>query len=432
MLRPRFFLAPLALVAGVILAGSTLLSGASTDAASPTYEVWAFDQADTAEGGGGQLFIWDGHDLERHAGRAQPDVIDLAELAAASEANCDLAQRPHMALPNHSDPPSHVIVANVASGDVHFVNVDTRQIDGCVGGLGAAHAAVPDRDNEMILVADIGGQTLHKISTDYDDGIYAKTEALFLGTHGVLDKLGTDTANPICHEFAASGLVYVTLSGGGLIVVDPGSDDGTTPMEVVHVYAAADVPGVGCGAFPLKDGRMITNGESGQFGGDDFLFVFDPPASPEGPFEPPVTIELPGDDTHGVEICETPGGDLYAWTVMRVSNHINIIDLQTHEVVRTWSMDRPFSPDPKPDLAMAHGNSLFVTLRGPKPLTAITALQNSDRVPAVAVLTMHRNCQTFNYGAKDVAPMPNPNTTVIDGVEVTTSDPHGLAIVPRE
>jgi hypothetical protein len=54
-----------------------------------------------------------------------------------------------MALTNHTQPASHVIVANVGSGDIHFVDIASRQVMGCVrtaagfaaaGGSLAAHA----------------------------------------------------------------------------------------------------------------------------------------------------------------------------------------------------------------------------------------------------------------------------------------------------
>ncbi len=222
------------------------------------------------------------------------------------------------------------------------------------------------------------------------------------------------------------------MGQGGLLVVDVGSADASTPMEVVHVYPAATVPGLGCGAFRLPDGRMLTNGESGAAGGDDFLYIFDTSGAGEGNFPDPVQIELPGEDTHGVALCQDKRGNLFALTAMRVSNEINSVDLQAQEVVRTRSLARPWSTDPKPDLADIVGDRMFVTLRGPKPLTAIPTLENAARTPGVAVLKVHTNCNTFDWDSKDIAPMVNPNTTTLsDGTVVTSADPHGLEVVLR-
>ena len=70
----------------------------------------------------------------------------------------------------------------------------------------------------------------------------------------------------------------------GALVVDVGSADGRKPMTVVKVYPASMVPGIGCGAFRLPDGNMLTNGESGAKGGDDFLYIFDTSRIGEGTF----------------------------------------------------------------------------------------------------------------------------------------------------
>ncbi len=423
---------------------------AETTTAAPgppgsNYEVWALDQADTHADGGGLLYIWSGPALRAPAGAQQaadpaavaPEVYDLADAAIA--AGCPVAKRPHMSLVNHSQPyPTHVIVANVASGDIHFFDVETRDIVGCVnvvdaGGIGTvqAHAAFATPDNSMVIVADMAGNALHKIATDYDNNQFELVETLNLRPYA--DQVGTESVVPICHNFTAdSQHAYVTLAGGGVAVVGTGSGDGSTPMTVDHIYPADQVPGIGCGAFPLDDEDiMLTNGESGAQGGDDFLFVFDTSQRPT--FPDPVTIELPGDDTHGSEICRDQDGKPWVWTFMRVSNDVNIIDLETNEVVSTLPMGRPFSPDPKPDLAWAANNKMYVSLRGPKPLTAIGSLQNPERTPGVAILDMAADCQSFEWPERNLLPMEdNPNrVTLDDGREVSASDPHGLEIVWR-
>ena len=73
-----------------------------------------------------------------------------------------------MVLSNYSSPkPSHVILANVGSGDTFFINIDTRTIVGCVntvggfngaGGTTNAHASTASPDNSMVIVANIGAK----------------------------------------------------------------------------------------------------------------------------------------------------------------------------------------------------------------------------------------------------------------------------------
>ncbi|MCI0529665.1 MAG: hypothetical protein L0Y56_19665, partial [Nitrospira sp.] len=271
---------------------------------------------------------------------------------------------------------------------------------------------------------------LQKIQTDYASNTYKLVETLVLDPYA--KELGTKVARPICHEFTAdSKFAYITMAGGGLLVVDLGDASGKPGMQVVKVYPASMVPGIGCGAFRLANGKMLTIGESGANGGDDFLYIFDTSGIPNA-FPDPVKIELPGEDTHGVALCKDANGNLFAWTAMRVSNDLNVIDLQTNKVVKTISMVQPFSSDPKPDIVDIVGNKMFVALRGSKPLTAINTLESPNRTPGVAVLSLSPDCQSFTWEQKGLLPMTkNPNKTKVGDKEVNVADPHGLETVLR-
>ena len=245
----------------------------------PSYEVWAVDQSGTAsDGTGGLLYIWDGQDIfVKDAKEATPEIIDLAE--AAKDANCDAPKKPHMVLSNYTTPKaSHVLLANVGSGNTFFINIDSRAIVGCVnriggfngsGGTTNSHASIASPDNSMAIVANIGAKDesgfLHKIQTNYTSDDYKLVETLTLDQF--TNELGTATARPIGHEFTShSKFAYITLAGGGLMVVDVGSADGTEPMNVVKVYDKDIVPGIGCGVSRLPFSKIMTNGESGAKG----------------------------------------------------------------------------------------------------------------------------------------------------------------------
>ena len=410
----------------------------------PAYEVWAVDQSGTAsDGTGGLLYIWDGQDIfVKGAKNADPEIIDLAK--AAKDANCDAPKKPHMILSNFTTPKaSHVLLANVGSGNTFFINIDSRAIVGCVntiggfngaGGTTNSHASVASPDNSMAIVANIGAKDesgfLHKIQTNYTSDDYKLVETLALDQF--TNELGTAVARPICHEFTSdSKFAYITLAGGGLLVVDVGSADGTIPMTVVKVYDKDTVPGIGCGVSRLPFNKIMTNGESGAKGGDDFLYTFDTSKAVEGVFPNPVQIELPGEDTHGAVTCTDQKGDIFAITSMRVSNDVNFVDLQTNKVVATESMATSFSPDPKPDVAHIVGNKMFIALRGAKPLSAIGSLENADRTPGVAVLTISDDCKSSSWEEEDLASMEDPDrlVTLKDGSEVSASDPHGLEVI---
>ena len=412
----------------------------------PAYEVWAVDQSGTAsDGTGGLLYIWDGQDIfVKGAKKATPEIIDLAK--AAKDANCDAPKKPHMILSNFTTPKaSHVILANVGSGNTFFIDIASRAIVGCVntiggfngaGGTTNAHASVASPDNSMAIVANIGAKDesgfLHKIQTNYTSDDYKLVGTLALDQF--TNELGTAVARPICHEFTSdSKFAYITLAGGGLLVVDVGSADGTIPMTVVKVYDKDTVPGIGCGVSRLPFNKIMTNGESGAKGGDDFLYTFDTSKAVEGVFPNPVQIELPGEDTHGAVTCIDQKGDIFGITSMRVSNDVNFVDLQTNKVVATQSMASSFSPDPKPDVAHIVGNKMFIALRGAKPLSAIGSLENAGRTPGVAVLTISDDCKSSSWEEKDLASMEDPDrlVTLKDGAEVSASDPHGLEVILR-
>ena len=412
----------------------------------PAYEVWAVDQSGTEDDGtGGRLYIWDGEDIFiDDAKDAKPEIIDLAK--AAKDANCDAPIKPHMILSNHTTPKaSHVILANVGSGNTFFIDIASRDIVGCVstiggfngaGGTTNSHASVASPANSIVIVANIGAKDesgfLHKIQTNYTSNDYKLVETLALDQF--TNELGTAVARPICHEFTSdSKFAYITLAGGGLLVVDVGSADGTIPMTVVKVYDKDTVPGIGCGVSRLPFSKIMTNGESGAKGGDDFLYTFDTSKAAEGVFPNPVQIELPGEDTHGAVTCIDQKGDIFAITSMRVSNDVNFVDLQTNKVVATQSMATSFSPDPKPDVADIVGNKMFIALRGAKPLSAIGSLESADRTPGVAVLTISDDCKSLSWEEEDLASMNDSKrmVTLKDGTEVSASDPHGLEVILR-
>jgi len=322
---------------------------------------------------------------------------------------------------------------------------------GCVnlvgkGGVGSVrtHAAMPTPDLSMVIVADLGRPlpasnrgAIHKIRTDYANDDYQYVETLDLGA--ALPQLGTTQARAVCVNFTPdSRFAYVTMQQGGVVVVDLGTADGSVPMSIVHVYPASVVPAEGCGAVPLPPDfrRMVINSESrGQAGLPDRLYIFDTSGAAEGVFPDPVVIDLPGVDTHGTFYCIDHRGKLYVWTVMRMSNHVNVVDVEGARVVKTLKLERPFLPDPAPDGLELHGGHAFVTLRGPKPLSAMTASVNPERTPGVLVMKVHRSCLTFDFDVKDRAPMVDGRTTTIlfDGREVVVpaSDPHGMDVIVR-
>ncbi len=406
------------------------------------FEVWAMDQSDTHLQGGGLLYIWQGERMLARPDRAPAEVIDLAQ--AALDAGCPVGKLPHMGQANAGNPPTHFVLANFGSGSVFFIDIATRRVVGCVDllGMGVAsnrtHAAMPTPDNSMVIVADMGFTTastgfIHKISTDYRRNRFRYVETLSLADY--TDELGTSQARAVCANFTPdSRFAYVTMQQGGVLVIDLGQPN-TRSMRVVHVYSKDVVPAEGCGAIPLPpDGwRLLINSESrGNPSLPDQMYIFDASGAAQGIFPDPVVIDLPGEDTHGAFYCVDRRGKLYAWTVMRFSNDVNIVDVDAATVVRTYSLVRDFLTDPAPDGLEIYAGRAFITLRGPKPLSAMTANVNPDRKPGVLVLKVHRDCLSFDFDVKDLAPMVDDRTTTLnDGTVVPASDPHGMDVILR-
>jgi hypothetical protein len=430
----------LALVMSALLL-TVLVPTLSEAKESRNFEIWAIDQSETVSEGGGKLYIWQGKELSRNPSQAKPEVIDLAEAAMA--AGCEVGRRPHMLHTNESN--TRVVVSQFASGATHFFDVKTRKIVGCVStkdaALGAinSHNSQPTPDESMVIVDTIGtsGKSgfLHKIKTDYVSNEYQLLETLDLSSAKLQDGqaiatvVGTDLLRPVCQEYTAdSKFAYITLENGGLLVLDVGNTEGRG-MQVVKAYPSALVKGIGCGAFRLLDEKMITNGESGQFGGGDYLYVFDTSQASQGIFPDPTEFELPGEDTHALFSCRDNKGKNHAVTMMRVSNDVNFVDFESQQI-KSLSLKRDFSPNPTPDISLSVGNKVFAVLRGAKPLSAITALQDANRTPGVAVLELNKDCDSFSWKSNNIAAMQDDRTTTLNnGQVVPASDPHGLQVV---
>lgn len=90
--------------------------------------------------------------------------------------------------------------------------------------------------------------------------------------------------------------------------------------------------------------------------------------------------------------------------------------------VRTVDLAGAVSDDPTPDLAgiSPDGAHIFVSLRGPNPLSGGAHLANGS-TPGVGVIQVQSNGTTGVLS--EVAPISNIDT---DGVE--RADPHGIAV----
>ena len=401
------------------------------------HEVWLFDQSSTrADGGGGTLYIYDGAQLQgNHAAAATPEIFDLGTaahaLAVAQTGSGPV--RPHMFFFNRSE--TFGVLSYVSTGHVLFIEAKTRKPIAFVDVGEQAHAAYPAANEKYVIVANQNGKKVHRIWTDYEQGIFLHDTAATLDlvsgmTPNGLPKqdpvLRPDNA-PICLNLdSSSRFAFVTLRGGGLFVVDVT----TTPMSIVAEYDASVIHPNGCIGLEAA-GKLYVNSGGGSaanpYESDLYAFPlaeFSPVAAPPNT---PVRKLVFSRDALGV--ADSHGGTLtrdsrYLWVADRAANLMTVVDTRTDFVVNEFSLINQNSADPAPDLmgTSPDGNRVYVTLRGPNPLTGNFPGVN-NAVGATPGLGIIRVTQAGRAGElQAIAPVSH----VVDGVE--RADPHGIGV----
>jgi DNA-binding beta-propeller fold protein YncE len=264
----------------------------------------------------------------------------------------------------------------------------------CIDVGAQAHAALPAPNDRYVIVANQNGKLLQRINTDFATNTFALDEAAALNlatcttpSGAACEDDGTRQTNvrpdnaPICPAFdPTSRLVFVTLRGGGLFVVD-----GTgSSLRIVAEYSRSVVHGNGCGGV-VAAGRMFINAGGGTAGNpteaDVYSFRLDQfPGTGASPADRPTPRQVfskdDGDhDSHGMTVT---GNGRFVWAADRLSNQIEVIEAETETLVQTFALPRG-SEDPAADLLVLSpsGGYALATLRGACPLTANTASNNA-------------------------------------------------------
>ena len=427
--------------ASVVASGAAaLLLCATLTAAETPYEVWAVDQSNSpGKTFGGTLYIYDGKSLER--GRtARHAVVERIDLSLAAASLC-LAQtginpvRPHMIAVNASQ--THAVISFVATGHVLIMDAPTRTPVACIrtsigaGGARQVHLAIPSPDETYIAVANQNGKLFERIDTDYT------TNSFTLNTSAMVNLFTCTTPNgfpceapgirpdnaPICPiiDFT-SRYVFVTLRGGGLFVVDAK----TTPMQIVAEYDIHTVHPNGCLGAQVGDKMYVDSGggtASHLFGADIYAFPvtgFSPLNPPNVPTPKVVLSDFSAEaDAHGATLTKH---SRYLWVADRGRNFIWSIDTRTDEVVHEIQLAGDLSDDPTPDLLATspNGSHVFMTLRGPNPLTADPHVSTGS-TPGLGIIKVQAGGRTGTFEA--IAPVSN-----VDATGVERADMHALTI----
>lgn len=308
-------------------------------AAPPDYEIWAVDQ------GTSQVYIY------------SPELKEVGRIDLAAKG----ARTAHMI--DFTRDGAYALVASTASGDVTVIRAADRSIVAQLATGPGTHMATFSPNGRSAIVAVIGDLKkpgtgkLAEIRIDAAKKSFTLGRSLQVAEDPAVKKLAArfkDT-RPICQEFTADGRhAYITLGpaldSGGVLVLD------TEKFSVIAAYPPDEVK-ANCGTVRTRDGRhMIVNGGSGEAG---LWYAFDTKTH-----KVVHQAESRGKDAHGV--WPTPDGS-EIWMVNRVSSNAIVIDPKTFKVIAEMNF-----VGKTPDIIAMSPDSRFgfISLRGPKPVTA--------------------------------------------------------------
>jgi hypothetical protein len=405
------------------------------------FEVWIVDQANS-QGlpYGGQVTIYDGADLMgARADAATPDRI--IDLSSETDALCFASTgahpiRPHMLLFNTAH--THAVLSFVASGHVVIFDAAKRKPLSCLrstagyGGARQAHAAIPSPNGQFVLIANQNGKLLERINTSFETDWFVHDPAATLNLATCTTPNGAPCESPLLRPDNApicavieegSTLAFVTLRGGGLFVVDPT----TSPMRIIGEYDRSVIHGNGCGGIQAGGGVFVNSGGATMANLSEFDVYRLPPrgySSSNLPNTPEAklvlsTDDLPHRDSHGMMATK---GERYLWVADRGANLFEIIDVATGEHVNTVSLVGPLSADPTPDLVdiSPMGNRLFVSLRGPTPLSGDPHV-TTGTTPGLGIIQLEQNGRSGVL--RSIVRMTN-----VDAGGVERADPHAVRV----
>lgn len=410
------------------------------------HEVWMLDQSNTYDSdgngsldSGGTLYILNGNHLAgRAASKARAEIINLGGALAERVRSLtgSVPVRPHYITFNASG--THAIISFVATGHVLIIEAASRRPVFVVDVGTQAHAAVPAPDETYILVANQNGKLLQRIRTNYETNSFlldaAATLNLAAGTtpSGALKEqagVRPDNAPILALPDENGPLAYVTLRGGGLFVVNAT----TSPIEIVAEYTMNTIDPAGL--LAIQQGRKLYF-NSGGGGGATLGFQSVLYTLPTRAFSttPDVTPDTPAPftvfdhqsrgavDSHGLLLTKH---QRYLWVADRAANSVIVVNTKTDRVVNEIALAGKVSDDPAPDLfaLSPDGNRVYVTLRGPNPLTGNNPAVNNAKgsTPGLGVI---RVTADGRHGVlQAVFPISN-----VDSGGVERADPHGVAM----
>jgi hypothetical protein len=382
------------------------------------YEVWLTDQSDTAKESGGFIYIYDGAALAANPTTTKPaTTIDVGGdiNKFCEEATKKAVRRPHMLL--FTKDQTHVIISFL-SGQVLIMDAATKKSEACLSMGKNVHAAWPTPDQKMAIAANIAEKKFIRIWTDYAAHTFSFDPEKDVLNLAAFEGGERPDASPICPiTESSSKYAFVTLRGGGLLVVDVT----VTPMKVLATLDNNQIHPAGCGGVQIDDTMYINSGGGWPIAPLSYdvyaLGLSNLPKSVSAK-----RISQRDDqfaDSHGMAAVGR-----YLWSADRAGNNVEIIDTLSHLSVGSVDLTTDANKDPAPDLmdVSPDGQYVFVGLRGPAPLTGNDKTVNNAKgtIPGVGVIHVDAGGKVGHYKGQAVI------TNMKDGKE--SADTHGIAI----
>jgi hypothetical protein len=414
--------------------------GFSSSAFAAEFEVWLIDQSNSnGKTFGGTIHVYDGADLNG-AAAASATPTDVLDLSGATSALCLAGTganpvRPHMLFFNSTH--SHAVLSFVTSGHVVVFDAATRTPVACLraspgaGGARQAHAATPAPDDSYILVANQNGKLLERIDANFAANTFVLNAGATInlatcftpnGVHCQDVAVRPDNAPIVALVDSSSSLGFITLRGGGLFVIDPR----TTPMQIIAEYDSTNVHGNGFAGAEAA-GIMFVNSGGGtpttlhKF--DVYAFPLSGYSAANGPNTPIPHLLYSDDgaerDSHGMVVMKH---QRFLWVLDRVQNVAEVFDTGAAMHINRVDLNKGGPAGLAPDLAdiSPSGNRIFVSLRGPNPLSG-DPHASTGSTPGLGVIQLERN--GVSGMLKNVVPIHN-----IDAGGIERADAHGIRV----
>lgn len=222
-------------------------------------------------------------------------------------------------------------------------------------------------------------------------------------------------------------LAFVTLRGGGLFVIDPT----TMPMKIVAEYDRTTVHANGFAGVEVNGHMYINSGAGGAASNpsefDLYRFPLSAIVAGNPPNAPASSVVFSDDtvppaherDSHGLVATKQ---NRYIWVFDRAANVAEVFDTSSDSRVSTIDLVHPSAEHPTPDLAdiSPSGNRIFVSLRGPNPLSGSPHAATGS-TPGLGVIQLTQGGKVGEL--KSVVPISN-----IDAAGVERADSHGIRV----